>query len=279
MTSLGQSNTGKGVITFPDRYTGEWKRFRMIQNQKLGREQTNKYICEGVFLLVSVVAFWIRWLGIEHITADIETCLIPWSDSMKTGYGVSILSTYDGDYNMPYVTVLWLLNYLPGRTIIKVKLFSIFFEYMGAVAGGLIVSHFISGEKKNRFFVYAYSALLLYPSAILNGGYWGQCDFIYVTFLLYMIYALLKDRPVLAMILLGCAFSFKLQAVLILPVLVIYYWKNRRFSLLHFLIVPVVMELLCIPAILGGCSVFVPFSVYLRQLGRYPYLYVFYPNF
>lgn len=251
----------------------------MIQNRKLGRKQTNKYICAGVFLLVSVVAFWIRWLGIEHITADIETCLIPWSDSMKTGYGVSILSTYDGDYNMPYVTVLWLLNYLPGRTIIKVKLFSIFFEYMGAVAGGLIVSHFISGEKKNRFFVYAYSALLLYPSAILNGGYWGQCDFIYVTFLLYMIYALLKDRPVLAMILLGCAFSFKLQAVLILPVLVIYYWKNRRFSLLHFLIVPVVMEILCIPAILGGCSVFVPFSVYLRQLGRYPYLYVFYPNF
>ena len=251
----------------------------MIQNQKVVKEKTNKYICAGVFLLVSVVAFWIRWLGIEHITADIETCLIPWSDSMKTGYGVSILSTYDGDYNMPYVTVLWLLNYLPGRTIIKVKLFSIFFEYMGAVAGGLIVSHFISGEKKNRFFVYAYSALLLYPSAILNGGYWGQCDFIYVTFLLYMIYALLKDRPVLAMILLGCAFSFKLQAVLILPVLVIYYWKNRRFSLLHFLIVPVVMEILCIPAILGGCSVFVPFSVYLRQLGRYPYLYVFYPNF
>ena len=95
----------------------------MIQNQKVVKEKTNKYICAGVFLLVSVVAFWIRWLGIEHITADIETCLIPWSDSMKTGYGVSILSTYDGDYNMPYVTVLWLLNYLPGRTIIIVQLF------------------------------------------------------------------------------------------------------------------------------------------------------------
>ena len=250
-----------------------------MQGQNTLERKTNQYIWVGVLLFVSLVAFWIRWLGIEHITADIETCLIPWSASMKTGYGVSILSTYDGDYNMPYVTVLWLLNYLPGRTIIKVKLFSIFFEYAGAVAGGLIVSHLVAKEKKNIYFVLAYSALILYPSAILNGGYWGQCDFIYVTFLLYMIYALLKDRPVLAMVLLGCAFSFKLQAVLILPVLVIYYWKNRRFSLLHFLIVPLVMELLCIPAILGGCSVFVPFSVYLRQLGRYPYLYVFYPNF
>ena len=249
------------------------------------------YIFTGILLLLSLVAFWIRWQGIEHITADIDTCLIPWSASMKTGYGPSILSTFDGDYNMPYVTVLWLLNYLPGRTIIKVKLFSIIFDYLGAVAGGLIVARVYEMQKdlngrlfkcrknvKEILFVAAYTAVLFYPSAVLNGAYWGQCDMIYVTFLLYMIYALLRDKPSIAMILLGCAFSFKLQAVLILPVLIIYYWKTRKISIRHFLWVPVVMELLCIPAIIGGCSVFVPFSVYLRQLGRYPYMYVFYPN-
>jgi len=237
-----------------------------------------------VLLLLSGLAFWVRLQGIEHITADIETCLIPWSASMKTGYGPSILSTFDGDYNMPYVTVLWLLNYLPGRTIIKVKLFSILFDYLGAIAGGLIVReiygrmHPEHPEYGVRYFVAAYAAILFYPSAVLNGGYWGQCDMVYVTFLLYLIYALLKDRPALAMILLGCAFSFKLQAILIVPILLIYYWKSRKMSLWHFAMVPVVMELLCIPAIIGGCSVFVPFSVYLRQLGRYPYMYVFYPN-
>lgn len=248
-------------------------------------------IFTGIILLLSLVAFWIRWQGIEHITADIDTCLIPWSASMKTGYGPSILSTFDGDYNMPYVTVLWLLNYLPGRTIIKVKLFSIIFDYLGAVAGGLIVARVYEMQKdlngrlfkcrkyaKEILFVAAYAAVLFYPSAVLNGAYWGQCDMVYVTFLLYMIYALLRDKPSVAMILLGCAFSFKLQAVLILPVLIIYYWKTRKTSIRHFLWVPIVMELLCIPAIIGGCSVFVPFSVYLRQLGRYPYMYVFYPN-
>ena len=248
-------------------------------------------IFTGIILLLSLVAFWIRWQGIEHITADIDTCLIPWSASMKTGYGPSILSTFDGDYNMPYVTVLWLLNYLPGRTIIKVKLFSIIFDYLGAVAGGLIVARVYEMQKdlngrlfkcrkyaKEILFVAAYAAVLFYPSAVLNGAYWGQCDMVYVTFLLYMIYALLRDKPSVAMILLGCAFSFKLQAVLILPVLIIYYWKTRKISIRHFLWVPIVMELLCIPAIIGGCSVFVPFSVYLRQLGRYPYMYVFYPN-
>ena len=192
-------------------------------------------IFTGIILLLSLVAFWIRWQGIEHITADIDTCLIPWSASMKTGYGPSILSTFDGDYNMPYVTVLWLLNYLPGRTIIKVKLFSIIFDYLGAVAGGLIAARVYEMQKdlngrlfkcrkyaKEILFVAAYAAVLFYPSAVLNGAYWGQCDMVYVTFLLYMIYALLRDKPSVAMILLGCAFSFKLQAVLILPVLIIY---------------------------------------------------------
>lgn len=248
-------------------------------------------IWTGILLLISVIAFWIRWNGMEYITADMEICLIPWSADMKTGYGPSVLSTFDGDYNMPYVTVLWLLNYLPGRTVVKVKLFSVVFDYLGAIAGGLIVARIYEMQKdvngiwskfenytKEILFVAVYTAVLFYPSAVLNSAYWGQCDMIYVTFLLYMIYALLRDKPSVAMILLGCAFSFKLQAVLILPVLVIYYWKTRRISIRHFLWIPVVMELLCIPAIIGGCSVFVPFSVYLRQLGRYPYMYVFYPN-
>jgi len=248
-------------------------------------------IWTGALLLISLIAFWVRWQGIECITADMQVCLIPWSADMKPGYGPSVLSTFDGDYNMPYITVLWLLNYLPGRTIIKVKLFSIVFDYLGAIAGGLIVARVYELQKnlngllckcksytKEILFTAAYSAVLFYPSVVLNSAYWGQCDMVYVTFLLYMIYALLRDKPSLAMILLGCAFSFKLQAVLILPVLVIYYWKTRRISIRHFLWIPIVMELLCIPAIIGGCSVFIPFSVYLRQLGRYPYMYVFYPN-
>lgn len=243
------------------------------------KQENRKYIYIVFLLLAGAAAFCVRWMGIEHITADFEACLIPWSAAMKTGQGPKILLSYDGDYNMPYITVLWLLNYLPGRTIIKVKLFSVLFEYLGAVAAGLIAAHFAKEGKKELWFTMACVAVLFYPSAVLNGAWWGQCDFIYVAFLLYMIFALLKKRYGMAMVLLGCAFSFKLQAVLILPVLLIFWWKKRSFSGAYFLLVPVMMEVLCIPAILGGYSVFIPFSVYTRQLGRYPYMYVFYPNF
>lgn len=254
------SNEGKGKV--------------LIQKQK-----DRGYLYIMALLLLGAAAFAVRWAGVEHITADFETCLIPWSAAMKAGEGPGILRTYDGDYNMPYITVLWLLNYLPGRTIVKVKMFSVLFEYLGAVAAGLIAAHFAGAEKKKIMFTAACAAVLFYPSAILNGAWWGQCDFIYVAFLLYMIHALLKGRYGAAMIFLGCAFSFKLQAVLILPVLLIFWWKKRSFSGGYFLLVPVIMEILCIPAVLGGCSVFIPFSVYTRQLGRYPYMYVFYPNF
>jgi len=39
------------------------------------------------------------------------------------------------------------------------------------------------------------------------------------------------------------------------------------------------MEVLSIPAIIAGYSVLIPFTIYNRQLGRYPYVYWFYPNF
>jgi len=238
-----------------------------------------QWLYPAAILCISMAAFLIRWRGIEHITADIQTCLIPWSNELQPRLGISALKRFDGDYNMPYVTILWLLNYLPGSTLIKVKLFSILFDYLGACGAGLITAWFVSREKKRRYFILTYTLILFYPVTIMNSAYWGQCDFIYVTFLLYMILCLLQGRFKTAMILLGCAFSFKLQAILVLPFLLIYYWKKKEFSFVNFLLVPLMMEILCIPAIIGGYSLWIPFSVYFRQLGRYPYMYVFYPNF
>lgn len=242
-------------------------------------KKRGRYIYWVVLLLVSVAAFSVRWRGMEYVSGDFGICVLPWSEAMKTGQGLSILSTYDGDYNMPYITVLWLLNYLPGRTIVKVKMFSVLFDYLGALAAGFITAHFAKSEKKALCFILAYIVLLFHPSVILNSAYWGQCDSVYVTFLLYMIWAILKRRYNVAMIFFGCALSFKLQAVLILPILLIFWWKKRFFSCIVFFFIPIVMEILCIPAILGGYSVFAPFLIYKRQLGRYPNMYVFYPNF
>lgn len=228
--------------------------------------------------VVSVVAFWLRWKGIYHMTADMDECLIPWSADLNTDQGIFALKNFKGDYNMPYITILWLLNYLPGETIVKIKMVSILFDYAGAVAAGLLAKK-LASKRNNVYFAITYAVCLLYPVTIMNSAWWGQCDFIYVTFLLYMLLALWTGHFKTAFVMLGFAFSFKLQAVLLLPFVLMYYWKTREFKIANVLLVPLTMEVLSIPAIIAGYSFFIPFTIYTRQLGRYPYVYWFYTNF
>ena len=83
------------------------------------KQENRRYIYILILLLAGAAAFGVRWAGIEHITADFETCLIPWSAAMKTGQGPEILMAYDGDYNLPYITVLWLKNDRQGKTVFR----------------------------------------------------------------------------------------------------------------------------------------------------------------
>ncbi len=240
----------------------------MLQKEK---EEKQKWII--LFLLVSLVGLLLRTFGLSWISDDMRICLTAWMDELEGGQGLSSLKSYSGDYNMPYITVLWLIARLPVSRVVGVKAFSILFDYIGAFFAGLLVEHFY----KNRFLV-AYTLVLLSPVTMANSAWWGQCDMVYTAFLLIMLYCLIRERYPIAMIALGCAFSFKLQAILLLPVILIHYWKTRKYSILQFLLVPITMVVLCIPAILGGHSPMVAFDVYTRQMGRYPYLFVSYPN-
>jgi Gpi18-like mannosyltransferase len=264
-------------------------------DKKKKPNKTHKIVFAVALIVASALGFYFRWKGIYHMTADMDECLIPWSTDLDTDQGIFALRNFKGDYNMPYITILWLLNYLPGETIVKVKMVSILFDYVGSVAAGLLAKKvYLSGalakskteddERRSGilarlYFTVTYAVCLLYPVTIMNSAWWGQCDFIYVTFLLYMLLALWTGRFKTAMVMLGFAFSFKLQAVLLLPFVLMYYWKSRSFKVANFLLVPVTMEVLSIPAIIAGYSVLIPFTIYNRQLGRYPYVYWFYPNF
>ncbi len=240
----------------------------MLPNQ---REQRQKYI--AWFLLISCVGLLIRTFGFSATSADLEQCLVVWMDELSGPGGLKTLANYTGDYNMPYVTVLWILTRIPIPRVIGIKLFSVLFDFIGAVAAGLLVEHFYPER-----FMLAFGLVFLSPIVIVNSSWWGQCDMVYTAFILLMLLCLIKDRPKTAFVLLGCAFSFKLQAILILPFVLIHYWKSRRYSAWHFLLVPITMIALCIPAIMGGYSPLIAFSVYKRQMGRYPFLFLTYPN-
>lgn len=247
-------------------------------DRNLERSRKRRLTAAGILLLVSAVGLVLRWQGIWYESGDFQSCLSIWMEDLSGGEGISVLSRYNGDYNMPYVTVLWLLTRLPFQPIIGIKCFSMLFDFICAAAGGALAVTCVQSDHKERIFLITYSLIFLSPAAVLNSGFWGQCDSVYVAFVLLACLCMLKEKYPLCMIFWGCAFAFKLQAVFGFPILLLYYWKNRKFSFLQFLWIPVTMELLCLPAIFGGCSPLITFTVYLSQMKTFPEMYYFYPN-
>lgn len=231
-----------------------------------------------LILLVSILGFALRLLEIDFESGDWYQSLSVWVKELDHG-GLQALSTYSGNYNMPYVTFLLFLTYLPIPPLMGIKCLSILFDYICAFVGGKLAVLCCGDQKRESAFPAAYSAILLAPVVIVNSAWWAQCDSIYVSFIFLAIYAMLTEKTVRSMIFWGVALALKLQTVLALPVLLLYYWKNKKFSFLYFLLIPLTIELLCLPAILGGCSPLVTISTYMGQTGETQSMYYFYSNF
>ena len=118
-----------------------------------------------------------------------------------------------------------------------------------------------TGKKLAAFFL-----ILYWPTVILNGAYWGQCDSIYVAFAVLSIYLALKNRGAAAMICIAVSFAFKLQAVFVMPIFVVLL-IGRRVKLWHFLLFPVTYVVLMLPAVLAGYPLLDTITLYFDQMG------------
>lgn len=237
-----------------------------------------------IFLLLSLIGLALRLWGIKFESGDWYESLSVWVAELDRG-GLRALSGYSGNYNMPYVTLLLFLTYLPIPPLISIKCLSILFDYIGAFTGGKLVvlcygeTQLAKGNTaKEKIFLLAYGGILLAPTVIVNSSWWAQSDSIYVSFILLALFYMLREKTVRSMIFWGIALAFKLQAILAVPILLLYYWKNRKFSFVYFLLIPLTMEILCLPSIIGGCSPLVTLTTYLGQIGENHAMCYYYSN-
>jgi Gpi18-like mannosyltransferase len=101
-----------------------------------------------------------------------------------------------------------------------------------------------------------FTVVLYAPTVQVNSSWRGQCDSIYAA-CLGSLYFLLRNKPWWAAIFFGLALSFKLQAIFLLPVLIIMLVLNRRLMgkkhpLLALLAVPATFAVMLVPAALAG---------------------------
>lgn len=229
--------------------------------------------------IISAVGLALRFLGFPFESVDYEQCLSAWTEQLKEIGTIRALSSYSGDYNYPYVTILYFLTFLPIPSLYSIKLVSVFFDFLEA---GLLASaamYAAAKEKRYGTGLIAYALVFCNPLAIMNSGYLAQCESVWTALGLLSFYlVIVKERFGWGMFTFGMALAFKPQAIFILPILLIFWFYKKQFSILHLLWVPVAIEILCIPAIIGGCGWDCAVDQYLHLLGEYPYLFYYYPN-
>lgn len=230
-------------------------------------------------LMISALAMLIRLQFLDIQSIDYKVFLQHWFAELQANGGFKALANPVGNYNIPYLIIMAALTYLPIPPLYSLKLVSILFDFVGATFAALIVCR-MSADSPRRALLgcLTYTLVILAPTVMLNSAAWAQCDFIYTSFLLMSLYYLLGQRYLLAFIAYGVAFSFKLQAIFLFPLLVLLYLVNREFSILHFLLIPLVNLLLSLPALIAGYPFKALLLIYFNQTQSFKKLALNFPS-
>ncbi len=215
-------------------------------------EYINKHKFIIFFIIITIISLLSRYYLLRYESGDYTIFLKEWFNEIKQFGGIKALNREIGDYNTPYLTIIAVLTYLPIKSLYSIKIVSIFFDYVLAFGVCKIVDIIIKDNKnKKNILLIVYGIVLMLPTVMLNSACWGQADSIYTAFTIWSIAFLMKEKYVKSFILLGVAFAFKLQIIFILPLYILIYISKRKFSIVHFFIIPCVNFIMCIPAMIA----------------------------
>ena len=257
-------------------YTGAYA-LAMALYTRLLRPDVRSLIFVGATAAMLMLA---RAVMLDFETADYTAFLSQWTQVFREG-GFRTLAENVGDYNLIYQYILLGISRVPLHDLYLIKWVTVVFDYLLALvmmrAGGALAGE----DTQTPLFL----IVLALPTVLLDGACWGQCDPVYITFVVFSLYALETDRPYLSAIALSVAFAFKLQTIFFFPVVLlglIHKRYNVRHAVAFFLAYLVTM----LPALLAGRSFMDALSVYANQsIGQYndrltynaPNLYLFFP--
>lgn len=239
----------------------------------------------------------------EPYPADVSTFWLPWL-RFGTQHGLSELYQYGEppvNYPPAYLALLLGLARLYGRLAPAASdsTWLPFLIKLPAVTADLAISTLLfalalrlssrSGktedrgeEMRDKHVSYPLSSLSccllaaslwsLNPAVIYVSAYWGQVDSIPALWMIASVWAALGKRWLWAGVLLALGLLTKLQAVVLLPLLLWLAWQHGRVSLVHYLLgLAGTVGLGLLPFALSG-SVEAVLLVYLGSVGFYPRL-------
>ena len=228
-----------------------------------------------ILLIISFIALILRILWFFAESGDYIYFLKPWIESIRELGGFKALAYNIGDYNVPYVFILTIISYFKCEPLIPIKIVTVLFDFVLAIYGYKIIKKITNNT---LYSIIGYSTLLFLPTVLINGAMWGQCDSIYSAFIFISLYYLLDKKYTKSFIFFGISFAFKLQSVFILPLYVLLYFREKDIKLYHFILIPIINIMMCLPAIIMGRSIQDVLMIYVNQTGTYTNLVMNFAN-
>lgn len=207
-------------------------------------------------------------------SADYTGFLEVWMEQIRQYGPWKSLSHEISNYPICYMYLMSLVSGIEN-TLYSLKTISVIFDYAAAVAVFGIIYELTKNTRKS---VIGMSIFLLCPTVFIDSAYWCQCDIIYTCFILWALFFYFKGRGRECCILVGFAFCFKLQAVFILPFLIVMWLKNNTVKFRQFIYIPLVYIVMQLPAVFAGRPFKDLILFYFSQANYYPWGTLNYPN-
>ena len=242
-------------------------------SQMLKESQDTPLFIMMALVIGAVLAIRVGFLDFK--SGDYILYLSDWMNHLRFYPGFSSLGQNIGDYNLPYIYILFVLSRINLPDLYLIKIVSIIFDVVLGIYGLKLVG---LKYKSNWIQLGAFIGIFITPTVILNSSAWSQCDSIWAAFTLAALYYMLKNKSITAVILWTIGFSFKMQAIFFAPVILLFVLLKRVKVAHLFLIIPVFFAWF-IPALLAGRSFVNMLGIYFRQVGTSRALSVNGPTF
>lgn len=245
----------------------------IVKTTKYSFKRYENYLIAIVGIILALL---LRFSLIDFISGDFKTFLNPWYNFILQNGKFWALKYDFSNYNTPYLYLLVIASYIFSSlsNITAVKLISITFDFIGAFFVYKIVK---LKYPQGLLPITAFITVLFAPTVFLNSAFWGQCDMIYTSFLLACIYFVLIKKESWAFISFGLAFSFKQQAIFLVPFMLILLLK-KEVSWKSCFFIPIVYLLALIPAWFAGRPFIDLLLIYVNQADTYQALSLNAPN-
>ena len=100
----------------------------------------NKLINKKTVIIISIifVSILIKYCFFSFESGDYKRFLLKWYNILNTEGLISVVNGL-GNYNPPYLILLYLLTLIPGSPLIKIKILSVIFDIIMGFLSYLIV--------------------------------------------------------------------------------------------------------------------------------------------